>query len=99
MNEFTKKVIEFIKAIPPGEVITYGKVALQCGSPRSARQVSYILHSMSKKYNLPWHRVISSSGKISLSGDMYFIQKKLLEEEGIIFNNSGIVDLSMFCKY
>lgn len=66
-TEFTRRVIEAIKAIPPGKVLTYGAVAALAGSPRGARQVVRILHALSGKEHLPWHRVISSNGKISLA--------------------------------
>ena len=90
MTDFTLEVIETIKTIPFGKVLSYGDIANLCGAPKNSRQVSYILHSMSEKYNLPWHRVVNSHGKISLIGEKYSLQKKLLEAEGIIFNKEKI---------
>ncbi len=83
-SDFTEQIIHIIKSIPKGRVLTYGFIAKLAGNPRAARQVSWILHSSSKKYNLPWHRVISSNGKISLKSfeDRQY-QKNLLEQEGI----------------
>ncbi|WP_105617180.1 MGMT family protein [Vallitalea okinawensis] len=83
MTPYTKKIIEVIKDIPAGMVMTYGQIAAVAGNPRGARQVSRALHSMSKKHHLPWHRVINSQGKISLKGDGFEEQKKLLELEGV----------------
>ena len=57
-------------------------IARLAGSPRGARQVSRILHSMSSKYNLPWHRVINAQGKISRQMDAAQ-QRRLLEAEGL----------------
>ncbi|MHA1647145.1 MAG: MGMT family protein [Promethearchaeota archaeon] len=84
MNEFTKKIIDLLHQIPPGKVVTYGILAKMAGSPRAARQVSWILHSSSQKYNLPWHRVISSQGKLSMK-DLADCEEQanLLENEGI----------------
>jgi methylated-DNA-protein-cysteine methyltransferase-like protein len=82
-NEFTKRVIQIIKSIPPGQVMTYGDIALMAGNPKAARQVSRLLHSLSEKHDLPWHRVVNKSKKISLSGTAGEIQKKLLEDEGV----------------
>ena len=67
------------------------------GNPRAARQVSWILHSSSKKYNLPWHRVISSKGIISLKSleDREY-QKNLLEQEGIMVSDGFKVDLKKY---
>ena len=85
MNKFTIDVIAIIKAIPCGNVLSYGQVAVLAGNPKAARQVARILHSMSQKHNLPWHRVIGSSGKISLTGEAGALQLKLLEGEGVVF--------------
>ena len=82
MNLFTERAIRIIQGIPAGHVMTYGQVAAAAGSPRGARQVVRVLHSMSKKYELPWHRIINAQGEISFTdGD----QRELLEMEGIIF--------------
>jgi len=53
MNAFTKAVIHTIQSIPKGMVMTYGQIATAAGNPWGARQVSRILHSMSKSYYLP----------------------------------------------
>ncbi|MBP9478678.1 MAG: MGMT family protein [Sebaldella sp.] len=89
MNDFTKLVIKIIKKIPEGEVKSYGEIAKIAGKPRGAREVSRILHSCSKKYKLPWQRVINSQGKISLTGTGGEIQKEILISEGIKFDKSG----------
>lgn len=66
MNEFTSEVIEIIKSIPKGKVATYGQIAALAGNPRASRQVVRVIHSMSSKHNLPWHRIINSKGKIAI---------------------------------
>lgn len=97
MNKFTESVIAIIQNIPHGMVMTYGQVARAAGSPRAARQVVRILHSMSEKHQLPWHRVINSKGEIGLRGDEAFIQQKmLLEAEGIEFNGNNAISLDRF---
>jgi methylated-DNA-protein-cysteine methyltransferase-like protein len=95
MLEFTEIVLDVIASIPRGKVMTYGQIAAYADSPRSARQVARILHSMSGTHQLPWHRVINKQGKISLTGQAGFIQRTLLEREGIIFKNNKI-DLSIY---
>lgn len=83
MTKFTEDVLEIIKMIPTGKVMTYGQIAAYANYPRGARQVSRILHSMSEKHHLPWHRVINSKGSISLTGEPGFIQAQMLASEGI----------------
>jgi methylated-DNA-protein-cysteine methyltransferase-like protein len=94
---FSDRVKNLIKQIPPGRVATYGQIAFLAGFPSSTRQVVWILHSCSKKDNLPWHRVINRKGTISLKPNAGFeIQKKLLEREGVIFNDRNQIDLNRF---
>ncbi|HEX5563862.1 MAG TPA: MGMT family protein, partial [Sporosarcina sp.] len=65
MVPFTERVVQIIRDIPAGKVMTYGQVAAAAGNPRGARQVVRVLHSMSAKYDLPWHRIVNAQGGIS----------------------------------
>lgn len=97
MTPFTRKVILIIQSIPEGSVMTYGGIARAAGSPRAARQVVRILHSMSRKYKLPWHRVINAKGMISLTEDeSASLQQLYLTGEGVIFDERGVVDLERY---
>jgi len=97
MNDFTAKIIKIIQLIPYGTVSTYGTVATLAGSPSGARQVARILHSSSKKYDLPWHRVVNRNGEIPPRSSMSHLdQRTLLENEGIVFGASGAIDLDAF---
>jgi len=97
ISDFTSNVIKIIKQIPIGKVTTYGKIAILAGNPRSARQVSWVLHSSSKKYDLPWHRIINSKGIIAMKSiDDKNTQKELLEKEGIEFISDFKVNLKKF---
>ncbi|MBL0386827.1 MGMT family protein [Tumebacillus sp. ITR2] len=94
MTPFTQRVVDILKSIPPGNVMTYGQVARLAGSPRAARQVVRVLHSMSRKYGLPWHRVINSKAKIGLDDGEE--QRHLLELEGVEFSLGSVVDLDIY---
>ncbi|MFB7305022.1 MGMT family protein [Heyndrickxia sporothermodurans] len=97
MTPFTSQVISIIQHIPEGKVMTYGQIATLAGSPRAARQVVRILHSMSKKHRLPWHRVVNAKGQIGFTDDEYFqIQKFSLENEGIEFGMNDRIDLGKY---
>ncbi|MBE4909828.1 MGMT family protein [Bacillus luteolus] len=97
MTPFTEKVIEIIKSIPAGKVMTYGQIAGVAGSPRAARQVVRILHSMSKKHRLPWHRVINAKGEIALQDDESFNEQRMnLEMEGVLIGLHGKIDLTKY---
>jgi methylated-DNA-protein-cysteine methyltransferase-like protein len=96
-DPFCASVREWIAAIPLGKVATYGQIAHLAGKPWGARQVSWILHSQSAKYRLPWQRVIGAKGRISLPlGNGFFKQRLLLRQEGVIVDDWGHVDLKIF---
>lgn len=97
MSPFTERVIEVIKNIPEGKVMTYGQIASLAGSPRAARQVVRILHSMSKKHRLPWHRVINSKGEIGIQ-ENESLQEQIfsLESEGVEIQSNRRIDLKKY---
>ena len=96
-TDFSVNVIKLILKIPRGKVATYGLIAKLAGKPQGSRGVSWLLHSSTKKYGLPWFRVINSQGKISMPEGSrgHARQKKFLENEGVVFEN-GRVDLKKF---
>ncbi|MBM9603704.1 MGMT family protein [Desulfopila inferna] len=96
-SPFTKKAIDIIAAIPSGKVSTYGIIAAHAGNSRGARQVARILHSSSRKYDLPWHRVVNRDGKISLPKESgYELQKELLRDENVEFEEGDRIDFERF---
>lgn len=97
MTPFTEKTIEIIRSIPVGKVMTYGQIAKLAGSPRAARQVVRILHSMSRSYRLPWHRVVNAKGAIAIQDDeSYNEQWFSLEAEGVKIDLHGMIDLETY---
>lgn len=76
--------------------MSYGQVAALAGQPRSARQVARILHSMSVKHGLPWHRIVNAKWQIALRGADAVIQKTLLESEGIPFSGERNIDTHQY---
>ncbi len=94
--EFTEAVVHIISSIPYGRVCTYGGVAAMAGAPRSARQVAWILHSQSRKYNLPWWRVIGKGGRISIKDPVgHLKQRDRLEAEGVEIVQ-GVIDMEAY---
>lgn len=98
MNTF-EKIYEIVKSIPKGKVATYGQVALLVGNPRLARVVGYALHNNPDPFNIPCHRVVNREGKVAeifaFGGGE--IQRELLEDEGIVFESNGRIDLKKYC--
>lgn len=99
MENFTEQAVTIIKSIPPGYVMTYGQVAAEAGNPRGARQISRILHSMSAKHELPWHRIINAQGGISTPDHAEAkgqTQRERLIAEGVQFNANGKISLDLY---
>lgn len=93
---FTQGVINQVKNIPRGRVMTYGQIAALCGNPRLARFVSGVLRRYEEE-DLPWHRVINGKGMISLPlHEGYALQKRLLEDEGVVFDHKDRICLKQF---
>lgn len=92
----TERILTVIKSIPKGKVASYGQVAALAGSPRGARQVARVLHSLSGKEKLPWHRVIGASGSISLPAEGGAEQARRLRREGVPVDARGKLDLARF---
>jgi len=96
------EVYRVVRRIPRGRVATYGAVALALGRPRAARQVGYALAALrGAKHDVPWQRVLGARPRglaaISILDPMgAAVQQRLLEKEGVRFNERGRVDLSRF---
>ena len=89
------RIYEVVRSIPEGRVATYGQVAALAGIPGHARQVGYALNALPDESGVPWQRVINARGEISKRMDPQYewIQKTLLEEEGVQFDARGRVPL------
>lgn len=97
MTDITIRIVEAIKAIPRGKVSSYRDVAMAAGIRNGARQTVRVLHSLSEKLELPWHRVIRSNGSIALpEGEGGELQTNLLRSEGVEVSDNGRVDREYF---
>ena len=87
-----------VEEIPPGRVATYGQIARILDMPRSARTVGWALRALPEGHDVPWQRVINARGAISFSrgSSGAAIQRALLEDEGVVFDEQGRVDLSEY---
>lgn len=79
-----------VARIPRGAVATYGQIAELLGIPGRARFVGYALHALPPGTAIPWHRVVSSLGKVSLPGKSGRTQIALLAGEGLTLPPGGI---------
>jgi len=80
---FKEKVLEIVRRIPKGRVLTYKQVAELAGNPKAWRAVGNILNK-NKNPEIPCHRVTRSDGKIGGYNRGGRLKEKLLKEEGAI---------------
>lgn len=94
-----QRIYDVVRKIPPGRVLTYGRVAELAGLYGKPRLVGYALFRVEIDSNIPWQRVVNAKGEISYSvarrgGD--YLQKNLLEQEGIEFIKGDRINLQKY---
>ena len=96
-RQYRERVYKIVRRIPRGRVMTYGQIAYVLGEGYTPRTVGFVMHGADES-NTPWHRVINSQGKVStgrivLPADK---QQRMLEREGVKFDERGRCDLEEF---
>jgi alkylated DNA nucleotide flippase Atl1 len=84
-EEQVETVRALVASIPPGTVTTYGDIASAAGLS-SPRIVGWIMRTDSS--DLPWHRVITASGKPARH--LAARQLALLRAEGVLANDGRV---------
>jgi methylated-DNA-protein-cysteine methyltransferase related protein len=92
-NDYRERVFRVVRSIPRGRVMTYGQIAEILGEGYTPRTVGFVMHSSNDK--TPWHRVINAQGGCSTRGLVlpHDKQQRMLEAEGISFNERGRCEL------
>jgi len=97
MTDSTRRIVGLILEVPKGRVCCYRDIAIKAGFPNGARQVARLLHSLSEKHGLPWHRIVRHDGSIALGeGAGKELQMALLRSEGVEVSPGGKVDMRRF---
>lgn len=87
MTDFEEAVLEAIRSLDRGEVVTYGEVAEQAGYPGAARAVGTVLRNCDG--DVPWWRVVGAGGIIRTPDRVR--QAELLGAEGILVMAGKVV--------
>ena len=95
-KSFEEKIYALVAGIPPGQVASYGQLAVLAGGPRWARKAGRAMKNAPP--GLPAHRVVNSAGRC-VPG--WTEQPILLRAEGVTFHPGGHVNMKRhrFCPF
>lgn len=81
VRPFERAVYEALLTVPPGETVSYGRLAEMAGHPRAARAVGTAMAANPIPVVIPCHRVIRSDGTLGNYGDDPDWKPRLLQHE------------------
>ncbi len=90
------QILSVVRRIPEGRVCTYGRIATAADLPGRARLVGRILRDSPLADDVPWHRVIGASGRISDRPGGTTGQLARLAAEGVEVTASGRIDMATY---
>lgn len=86
MTGFEEAVSAVIRDLQPGDLVTYGDVAVEAGYPGAARAVGNLLRHCEE--DLPWWRVVGAGGRLRAPDRM--LQARLLVEDGFLVTGDRV---------
>ena len=86
-----QRILAAIRAVPCGQVASYGGIARRAGLPGRARLVARVLGE-SDDPELPWQRILRSDGRIAFAAGtrQWREQVRLLRAEGVVVRNGRV---------
>ena len=95
-HQALQAIYRAVRAIPSGQISTYGNVARRAGLPGRARLVGHALKVAPKGLELPWHRVLACGGRIAFpkSSRQFLEQQRRLRAEGVALVKGRVVSES-----
>lgn len=82
-TDFQRAVAETLRAVPYGEVVTYGELAALAGYPNAQRAAGTFCAHNRLPLVLPCHRVVAAGGLGSYGSLGVSFKRRLLELEGV----------------
>jgi methylated-DNA-protein-cysteine methyltransferase related protein len=87
VSDLEERVLAVLRALVPGEVVSYGDVADDAGFPRRARAVGHLLATTAER--LPWWRVVTSNGRLVPGHEVE--QSRRLRAERVVVRDGRVV--------
>ena len=104
-EDFYKQVWNIVILIPRGKVASYGQIAKMIRPPEGMDAETYVefgalwvSNAVAASPNeVPWQRVVNSKGEITDRDGLEAKRHKLmLEDEGVLFNPRGRIDMKKY---
>jgi len=98
MTDLEMKIIQTLRKIPKGKVMTYQSLAKFCGIPNGARFVGNVMAKNPWPEKYPCYKVIKTNGEIGQysGGEGQKTKIKLLQKNGIKIKNGKVVNLEKY---
>jgi methylated-DNA-[protein]-cysteine S-methyltransferase len=93
LTTFEQAALRQAAAIPPGEVRSYGWIAVAIGHPHAARAVGQAMARNPVPLLYPCHRVVDASGDLHNYGYGVEMKRRILLMEGFISARSNLTNL------
>jgi methylated-DNA-[protein]-cysteine S-methyltransferase len=83
-TDFQQRVWRAVAAIPYGETVSYGEIAVDLGTPHLARAVGAAVGANPIPIVIPCHRVLGADGSLTGYGGGLRMKAWLLQHEGVL---------------
>jgi methylated-DNA-protein-cysteine methyltransferase-like protein len=84
--EFELAVAVILNKLLPGDISTYGEIAIEAGFPGRSRSVG---HFLKRSEGYPWWRVVNHKGRLVPGKEL--LQSQLLRSEGVSTTSGHVV--------
>lgn len=88
MNDRDRQIVDVLRSLRPGEVVSYGDVAADAGHPGRSRLVGHLLAGAGPDADLPWWRVVTAAGRLVPGSERE--QAARLRAEGVIVSDGRV---------
>jgi methylated-DNA-[protein]-cysteine S-methyltransferase len=82
-TSFQRALVDALRAVPRGEVVSYGELAALAGRPRAARAAGALCAANRFAFVVPCHRVVSAHGIGGYGSAGVEVKRRLLALEGV----------------
>lgn len=87
---FARSVLEELRSVGRGQVVSYEQLARLAGRPGAARAVGQAMAHNPVPVIVPCHRVVRSDGTLGGFGGGLALKRRMLELEGVAFDGERV---------